>query len=284
MPKKAILSEKQIKFAQLLVNKKDIKSPADCAFEAGYKTRSRQSASELSNPKIYPLVANYIKVLKKELKKNNKNKIKRDCLFKLSYIDLEHKFLGKESIAQKRIQMGALLAKRQPVKNADYIIPIPETSIFNAQGFANESKVPLVNAIFKKRPKTQTLFIKNRKEKIKKIFSFIPNLIQNKRIVLVDETVISGLSLKTILNIIREFKPKEIHIRVVCKPMIRKCPKNDFSNKWKFAPKNYKKYFKVNSFGYLSPNDLEKFASCCYCFGSNNDNSVEFGPDEKKRY
>ena len=70
MPKKAILTEKQIKFAHLLVNEIESKSPAECAFEAGYKTRSRQSASELSNPKIYPLVANYIKVLRDEVKKD----------------------------------------------------------------------------------------------------------------------------------------------------------------------------------------------------------------------
>jgi amidophosphoribosyltransferase len=288
MPKKAILTEKQIKFANLLVNNFDNKTRSQCAFEAGYRTRPRQSASELCNEKIYPLVFNYISNLREETKKINSKKYshqaKRDCLFKLSYIDLEHKYLGKVSTAQKRIEMGMLLAKRQPVKNADCIIPIPETSIFNAQGFSKESKIPLVNAIFKKRPKTQTLFIKNRKERIKNVFLFIPNLIKNKKIVLVDETVISGLSLKTVLSVIRGYKPKEIHVRVVCKPMVRVCPKNDFSKKWKFAPRNYKKFFKVDSFEYLNTYDLAKFANCSYCFGSNKDNSVEFGPNEKKRY
>ena len=288
MPKKAILSEQQIKFAHLLINEGDTKSPSECAYQAGYKNRPRQSASELCNSKIYPLVANYIKNLREEVKLkdsiNRGDKTKRDCLFKLSYIDVEHQFLGNSSTAQKRIEMGRLLAKRQPVKNADCVIPIPETSIFNAQGFADASKIPLVNAIFKKRPKTQTLFIKNRKERIKNVFLFIPNLIRNKKIVLVDETVISGLSLKTVLNIIREFKPKEIHIRVVCKPMMRKCPKNDFSKSWKFAPSNYKKYFRVDSFGYLNTYDLERFAKCSYCFGNNKDNSIMFGPNEKKRY
>ena len=285
MPKKAILTEQQIKFAHLLIYEGGIKSPSECAYQAGYKNRPRQSASELCNPKIYPLVANYINDLREEKKlKNKKNETKRDCLFKLSYIDLEHRFLGDSSTAQKRIEMGRLLAKRQPVKNADCVIPIPETSIFNAQGFAEASKIPLVNAIFKKRPKTQTLFIKNRKERIKNVFLFIPDLIKNKKIVLVDETVISGLSLKTVLNIVREFKPREIHVRVVCKPMMRKCPKNDFSKTWKFAPSNYKKYFKVDSFGYLNTYDLEKFAKCSYCFGNNKDNSIVFGPNEKKRY
>ena len=220
-------------------------------------------------------------------KKNNfdkKSSIKRDCLFKLSYLDLEHQLLGNKSTAQRRIEMGSLLAKRYPVKNADIVVPMPETSIFNAQGFANESKLPLVYAIAKKRPKPKTLFTKNRKKKIKNIFFFIPNLFKNKKVVIVDETVISGLSLKTILSTIRSFKPKEIHIRVVCKPMMRKCPSNNFSKKWKFAPRNYKKYFNVESFEYLNNYDLESFAECSYCFGNKQDNSIKFNINEKKEY
>ena len=62
-----VLTEKQIKFAELLIYEAGRKSPAECAFEAGYKTRPRQSASELRNPRIYPLVANYIKELRQEV-------------------------------------------------------------------------------------------------------------------------------------------------------------------------------------------------------------------------
>ena len=66
MPKKPTLTENQIKFANLLVYEAGRKSPAECAFESGYKTRPRQAASELKNPKVYPLVAAYIKELRQE--------------------------------------------------------------------------------------------------------------------------------------------------------------------------------------------------------------------------
>ena len=66
MPKKPTLTENQIKFANLLVYEAGRKSPAECAFESGYKTRPRQAASELKNPRIYPLVAAYIKELRQE--------------------------------------------------------------------------------------------------------------------------------------------------------------------------------------------------------------------------
>ncbi len=62
----AKLTERQIKFAELLVYNEGRLSPAEAAFQAGYKTRPRQAASELKNPKIYPLVAAYIKELRQE--------------------------------------------------------------------------------------------------------------------------------------------------------------------------------------------------------------------------
>ena len=61
------LSESQMKFAELLVYNEGRKSPAECAFEAGYTTRSRQAASELRNPRLSPLVVKYIGDLRAEV-------------------------------------------------------------------------------------------------------------------------------------------------------------------------------------------------------------------------
>ena len=65
LPKK--LTERQIKFAELLIYNEGRKSPSECAYEAGYKTRPRQTASELRNPKIAPLVVKYIGELRAEI-------------------------------------------------------------------------------------------------------------------------------------------------------------------------------------------------------------------------
>ena len=61
------LTEKQIKFAELLVYNEGKMSPAECAKEAGYTTRPRQAASELRNPKYSPLVVRYIGELRAEI-------------------------------------------------------------------------------------------------------------------------------------------------------------------------------------------------------------------------
>ena len=67
MTRTPTLTEGQMKFAELLIYEAGRLSPAECAFKAGYKTRSRQAASELRNPKIYPLVAKYINELRSEV-------------------------------------------------------------------------------------------------------------------------------------------------------------------------------------------------------------------------
>ena len=63
----AKLTERQIKFAELLVYNEGRLSPAEAAFQAGYKTRPRQAASELRNPKVSPLVVKYIGELRAEV-------------------------------------------------------------------------------------------------------------------------------------------------------------------------------------------------------------------------
>ena len=61
------LTERQMKFAELLVYNEGRMSPAECAKQAGYETRPRQAASELRSPKLSPLVVKYIGELRAEV-------------------------------------------------------------------------------------------------------------------------------------------------------------------------------------------------------------------------
>jgi phage terminase small subunit len=63
------LTERQIKFAELLVFNEGRKTKTECAMEAGYETRPRQAGHELTNPKISPLVVKYIGELREEMQK-----------------------------------------------------------------------------------------------------------------------------------------------------------------------------------------------------------------------
>ena len=200
-------------------------------------------------------------------------KLKEDCAFELSYIKKEHDYCKDGMlIAQKRINHGKLLAKECPV-DADFVLPMPETAIFYAQGYSLESRIPLVHAIFKNRPKPKTLFVNNREELIDKVFSVIEEYIFDKKIILVDETVISGLTLVTILKKIKKYNPKEIHLRLSNPPMIRKCPSSDFGDNWSFDGHELLNNELINSIGFLNVDIIEKSVECSYCFGGKNDKS-----------
>ena len=71
MPAPAKLSERQIKFAELLVYNEGRMSPAECAKQAGYESRPRQAASELRSPKRSPLVVKYIGELRAEIQEKH---------------------------------------------------------------------------------------------------------------------------------------------------------------------------------------------------------------------
>ena len=62
------LTDQQRKFAELLVYNEGKMSPAECAYEAGYKTRARRAASEMRNPRYFPLVVKYIGELRAEVR------------------------------------------------------------------------------------------------------------------------------------------------------------------------------------------------------------------------
>lgn len=199
--------------------------------------------------------------------------IREDCLFELNYLKREEERSGQTNIAMKRIELGRLLAKRHPTA-AELIVPIPETGILFAQGYALESQIPFAHAVLKKRPKTKTLFIDHRKETIGDIIITIPELIENKKIVVIDETVISGLSLSLVIKRLRDAEPREIHVRMAAHPMVRKCPSNSFADSWSFMKEDsYQKAFEVDSFECLDHKDLGNFAKCVYCFGGENDES-----------
>ena len=122
MPKKPTLTENQIKFANLLVYEAGRKSPAECAFESGYKTRPRQAASELKNPEIYPLVAAYIKELRQEAQEKYGINY-QSHLQELSKLRDEARKLKQMSPAvtaeKNRGQVGGLYIDRQVNINAN---------------------------------------------------------------------------------------------------------------------------------------------------------------------
>jgi len=192
---------------------------------------------------------------------------REDCLFELIYLKKEEDRASETSIGFRRVELGRLLAKKCPVEDDSVVVPVPETAILFAQGYSLELNIPFIYAIFKKRPKVQTLFIKDRKKVIENAFFVVPELVKNKKIALIDETIISGLSLSITIQKLKEAEPKEIHVRIIA-PMRRRCPRRDFVEPWTSIKdiSNYVEYFQVDSFEFLDDETLRGLASCVHCF------------------
>tara|TARA_R100001143_G_scaffold1226_1_gene3379 strand:- start:18 stop:542 length:525 start_codon:yes stop_codon:yes gene_type:complete len=123
MSRTPTLTEGQMKFGELLIYESGRLSPAECAFKAGYKTRPRQSASELRNPKIYPLVAKYINELRQEVQEkygiNYQSHLQE--MAKLREESRKHKQFSPAITAEKyRGQVGGLYIDRRENVNVNF--------------------------------------------------------------------------------------------------------------------------------------------------------------------
>ena len=149
----------------------------------------------------------------------------KGCSFMFIYSTRPDKLILGENVSNFRISVGKELAREDSI-NADMVIPVPETGIFPATGYADESKIPFYFGVIRDYFTDKTLFqpnIKMRAASLDKKLIVIPEVIKDKRIVLVDEAIVSGTTLHVIVDKLRNAGVKEIHVRIPSPAMINEC-------------------------------------------------------------
>ncbi len=172
---------------------------------------------------------------------------------------------GQKSISEIRREFGKNAAKifreRFPNKDIDYVLPVPQSGVPAATGFAQELKVPINPALIKNFHRRTFL---DNGDAVENKFSVVPDAIKDKKVVLVDDSVIRGKTMKGIIHLLKATKPKEIHV-VSASPQVHypnRYGVNIASTAELIAPKfdgDLKKIAKeldVDSITYL---DLERF-------------------------
>ena len=142
--------------------------------------------------------------------------MQKGCVFKLLYSAKPDASVMGQRVALFRIKVGQFLAEEHPV-GADIVIPIPESGIFPATGYANKLKKPLIFGVVRDYVTKRTLFTSNLKNRLSMVDSklaTIPDLIKGKKVVLIDEAIISGTTLKVMAKKIRKAGAREIHVRI----------------------------------------------------------------------
>lgn len=142
------------------------------------------------------------------------------CLFEFVYFARPDSTLLGQTIHTTRQNMGRRLAQQAPVE-ADITVPVPESGIPAAQGFAAVSGIPYIDGLVKNRYIGRTFIEPTqamRERGVQMKLNAMPGVIKGKRVVLVDDSIIRGSTTKQLVAMVREAGATEIHLRISSPP------------------------------------------------------------------
>lgn len=147
------------------------------------------------------------------------------CLLELVYFARPDSQIMGERIHMMRQNMGAKLAREAPV-DADVVVGLPDSATPAAIGFARESGIPYSEALIKNRYIGRTFIQPNqrmRQQQVRLKFNVLPEVVKDKRVVLIDDTIVRGTTSRPIVELVRSAGAKEVHMRVHAPPIMWPC-------------------------------------------------------------
>jgi amidophosphoribosyltransferase len=147
------------------------------------------------------------------------------CIFEHVYFSRPDSIVFGRSVNESRHKMGKQLAVEHPVV-ADLVVPVPDSGVAAAIGFARQSGINFRQAIIRNHYIGRT-FIEPTQEirslGVRMKLNPIRDLIKNQRVVLVDDSIVRGTTSKKIVEMVREAGAAEVHLRISCPPTVSPC-------------------------------------------------------------
>lgn len=200
----------------------------------------------------------------------------QQCVFEYIYFARPDSCIFGHNVYEIREKLGERCAEEHPV-NADIVVPVMDSGLSAAIGFSRRSGIPLEPGLMRN-PWIGRTFIEpfKRAEAVKEKLSTIADLIKKKRVVLVDDSIVRGTTLKKLIEIVRLAGPKEIHFRVASPPITHECFWGiDIPSRRQLIARNgveeVKRKVGVDSLGYLSLEGMQQVLGnydqfCFFCF------------------
>jgi amidophosphoribosyltransferase len=165
----------------------------------------------------------------------------RRCIFELVYFARPDSLVFGEVVYSRRKLMGHTLAKEAPV-DADYVMPFPDSGIYAGVGYAQESGLPFELAMIRNHYVGRTFIQPSqtmRDFSVRVKLNPVRSMIKNKRILIVEDSIVRGTTIRTRIKKLRELGAREIHMRVSCPPIKFPCFYGiDFSSKGELIAAN----------------------------------------------
>lgn len=147
------------------------------------------------------------------------------CLFELIYFARPDSLVDGKSIYLSRIEAGRQLARESKV-DGDIVIGAPDSGIVFAIGFAEESKIPYAEGIIKNRYVGRTFIQPSqelREQGVKIKLNALKENIEGKKVILVDDSIVRGTTIKRTVDMLRKAGAKEVHVRIGSPPVLNPC-------------------------------------------------------------
>ena len=159
-------------------------------------------------------------------RKEHCNKEKRKtCIFEYIYFARPDSVIDTISVSLSRCKAGELLAESYPV-DADVVIGVPDSGMEAALGYANASKIPYGIGLIKNKYIGRTFISPGQDERLDQVrikLSPVKNVIEGKRVVLIDDSIVRGTTSKRIVKLLKDAGAKEIHMRISAPPFLHPC-------------------------------------------------------------
>ncbi|HZP95183.1 MAG TPA: amidophosphoribosyltransferase [Candidatus Limnocylindria bacterium] len=144
------------------------------------------------------------------------------CVFEHVYLASASSRLGGVSVYATRERMGEILAREHPAE-ADAVIPVPDSAIPAAVGYARESGIPFHEGLIKNRYIGRTFIQPSdelRRHSVALKYNALRDVLEGKRVVVVDDSIVRGNTSGPIVELLRRNGAREVHMRI-CSPPIR---------------------------------------------------------------
>ena len=205
------------------------------------------------------------------------------CIFEHVYFSRPDSMIFGRSVNESREKLGRLLAREHPVE-ADIVVPVPDSGVPAAVGYAMESGIPFRMGLIRNHYIGRTFIepsqaIRNFGVKLK--LNPIRGLMEGKRVVLVDDSIVRGTTSRKIVRMVREAGAREVHVRISCPPTISPCyygvdtPTREELIASSNTPEDIRRFLGADSLGYISLAGLRQAVNdgegnfCMSCYTGN---------------
>lgn len=200
------------------------------------------------------------------------------CVFEYVYFARPDSVIEGVNVHLARQRAGAFLWEEHKVE-ADVVIGVPDSGLDAALGLAHAANIPYGVGFIKNRYIGRTFIQPTQKQRTDSVrikLNVVKEVVKDKRVILVDDSIVRGTTSARIVNLIREAGAKEVHVRISCPPFINPCYfGTDIDSKenliaCKMTIPEICKLIGADSLGYLSVEGVKQIAKndhCDFCVG-----------------